>query len=129
METEDSFLRKLSLKTTSYLFNPGKSIALDIKDNCGTQISCLYSSPGDYIVYAGDMGREMYCVRRGLVDVIGDDGVKLATLGPGGFFGEVGLIFGESRLASVQAKTYCQILMLTKDDLDDVLQYFPVVAR
>jgi len=45
--------------------------------------------PGDFIVYAGDMGREMYCVRRGMVDVISDDGVKLATLGPGGFFGEV----------------------------------------
>lgn len=40
-------------------------------------------------MYAGDMGREMYCVRRGMVDVISDDGVKLATLGPGGFFGEV----------------------------------------
>jgi hypothetical protein len=35
------------------------------------------------------MGREMYCVRRGLVDVMGDDGVNVATLGPGGFFGEV----------------------------------------
>ena len=36
------------------------------------------------------MGREMYCVRRGLVEVIGDDDITVvATLGPGGYFGEV----------------------------------------
>lgn len=45
---------------------------------------------GDFIVYAGDMGREMYCVRRGLVEVIGDDDCTVvATLGPGAYFGEV----------------------------------------
>ena len=41
-------------------------------------------------MYAGDMGREMYCVRRGLVEVIGDDGLTVvSTLGPGAYFGEV----------------------------------------
>ena len=50
----------------------------------------LIPIPGDYIVYAGDMGREMYCVRRGLVEVIGDDDVTVvSTLGPGAYFGEV----------------------------------------
>jgi len=107
METDAGFLRQLSLKTTSYLF-----------------------SPGDYIVYAGDMGREMYCVRRGLVEVIGDDDITVvATLGPGAYFGEIGLIFGENRLATVKAKTYCEIRMLTKPALDEVLANFPVVAR
>ncbi|RMX52129.1 hypothetical protein pdam_00015157 [Pocillopora damicornis] len=112
METDAIFLRELSLKVTSYLF-----------------------SPGDYIVYAGDMGREMYCVRRGLVEVIADDdkgtgeATVVATLGPGAYFGEIGLIFGENRLATVKAKTFCEILMLTKPDLDEVLVRFPIVAR
>ena len=36
------------------------------------------------------MGREMYCVRRGLVEVVGDDEVTVvATHGPGAYFGEV----------------------------------------
>ena len=42
------FLRCLALQTSSYLF-----------------------APGDYILYYGDMGREMYCVRRGYVEVGG----------------------------------------------------------
>lgn len=44
-------------------------------------------------MYAGDMGREMYCVRRGLVEVIGDDDCTVvATLGPGAYFGEVFIV-------------------------------------
>ena len=32
----------------------------------------------------------MYCLRRGLVEVIGDDEITVvATLGPGAYFGEV----------------------------------------
>ena len=53
----------------------------------------IYIILGDYIYYAGDMGREMYCVRRGQVEVIGDDGITVvATLGPGSHFGEVKMV-------------------------------------
>ncbi|XP_068704187.1 uncharacterized protein [Montipora foliosa] len=107
MEADANFIRELSLKTIPYIF-----------------------SPGDCITYAGDMGREMYCVRRGLVDVIGDDNFTvISTLGPGSYFGEVGLLFGKYRLATVKARTFCDILMLTKPDLDAVLINFPLVAR
>jgi len=41
----------------------------------------------------------------------------------------MGLIFGENRLATVKARTYCEILMLTKPALDEVLANFPTVAR
>ena len=41
-------------------------------------------------MHAGDVCREMYCVRRGLVEVIGDDDCTVVdTLGPGEYFGEV----------------------------------------
>ncbi|XP_044173366.1 LOW QUALITY PROTEIN: uncharacterized protein LOC114949688 [Acropora millepora] len=107
METDENFIRQLSLKAISYIF-----------------------SPGDCIIYAGDMGREMYCVRRGLVEIIGDDDVTVVgTLGPGAHFGEIGLVFGDNRLSTVKAKTFCEIIMLTKPDLDDVLADFPIVAR
>ena len=86
--------------------------------------------PGDYIVYTGDMGLEMYCIRRGFVEVVADDGSSvIACLGPGAYFGEVGIMYGEKRIAAVRAKTYADIIMLRKEDLDQVLESFPLVQR
>ena len=57
-----------------------------------------YVTLGDCIIYAGDMGREMYCIRRGLVDVVGDDNITVVgTLGPGAYFGEVCVVMTLSR--------------------------------
>lgn len=107
MNTDISFIKQLSAKLITYVF-----------------------IPGDMIVYSGDVGREMYIMRRGLVEVLSkDQSYVVATLGPGGYFGEVGLIFGESRTADVRAKTYCEVAMLRKNDLDQVLVNFPLIER
>jgi cyclic nucleotide gated channel alpha 3 len=51
-------------------------------------------SPGDYICRKGDVGREMYIVKRGKVSVVGDDGKTVfVTLGSGCVFGEVRFYF------------------------------------
>ena len=49
---------------------------------------------GDRIVYKGDVGREMYIIRRGLVEVLSKNQLySISTLGPGGYFGEVGNLY------------------------------------
>uniref|UniRef100_A0A7M5XLN7 Cyclic nucleotide-binding domain-containing protein n=1 Tax=Clytia hemisphaerica TaxID=252671 RepID=A0A7M5XLN7_9CNID len=106
MNTDDSFMRQLTAKLITYVF-----------------------MPGDTIVYSGDVGREMYIMRRGLVEVLSKEQNVMATLGPGGYFGEVGLIFGEPRTADVRAKTFCELAMLRKSDLDEVLVNFPLIEK
>ena len=47
-------------------------------------------SPGDYICRKGDVGKEMYIVKRGKLSVCSDDGKTIfVTLGAGSVFGEV----------------------------------------
>ena len=44
--TDNRFLRQLSVSTVTHLFDPG-----------------------EFILHRGDMSREMYCVRKGYVEV------------------------------------------------------------
>ena len=49
-------------------------------------------SPGDYVCRKGDVGKEMYIIKRGKLDVVADDGREIyVTLGDGAVFGEVRL--------------------------------------
>eukprot|EP01112_Ceratiomyxa_fruticulosa_P002825 TRINITY_DN1306_c0_g2_i2.p1 TRINITY_DN1306_c0_g2~~TRINITY_DN1306_c0_g2_i2.p1 ORF type:complete len:753 (-),score=156.48 TRINITY_DN1306_c0_g2_i2:133-2391(-) len=81
--------------------------------------------PNDVIIRAGDLGREMFFIVRGTVRIITPAGDTVASLHDGGFFGEIALVLGVKRSASVQAVTYCDLFELTKDDLDFTLLAYP----
>jgi len=84
--------------------------------------------PGEYIVLEGEVGAEMYVVVRGIVNVLigkGQDREIVATLKDGDVFGEHALITREKRNASVRSKTYCDLLVLSKIDFDEVMLQYP----
>ncbi len=84
--------------------------------------------PGDYIIRAGEIGREMYLVRSGQLEVI-SHGAVVATLSDGSYVGEVAIIFEQKRTASVRAVTFCDIMVLSKEDFDSVVSQYPEVQR
>jgi CRP/FNR family transcriptional regulator, cyclic AMP receptor protein len=63
---------------------------------------------GDVIFAKGDKGDTMYVVRNGEV-AIERDGHVMETLSGGGIFGEMALIDGSPRSATVRAKTDCEV--------------------
>jgi CRP/FNR family cyclic AMP-dependent transcriptional regulator len=68
---------------------------------------------GDVIFAAGDKGDAMYVVRSGEV-VIEHQGRVRETLGGGGIFGEMALIDGSPRSATVRAKTGCEVVPINE---------------
>lgn len=89
-------------------------------------------SPGDYICRKGDVGKEMYIVKRGKLSVCSDDGkVVFVTLGAGSVFGEVSILniagnkTGNRRTANVRSVGYSDLFCLSKSDLWDALQEYP----
>lgn len=93
-----------------------------------TKLRLQVYSPGDYVCRKGDIGKEMFIIKRGFLDVVSDDGSKVfVTLKPGAFFGEISILnipgnkIGNRRTANVRSVGYSDLLRLSKKDLWDVL--------
>eukprot|EP00736_Rhodelphis_marinus_P009283 Rmarinus@m.5457 len=89
----------------------------------------LILSPDDVLFTKGEVGTEMFVLRRGEVQVYDGDGHPVATLGPGNFFGEISLLCNAKRSASVQAITFCDLLVLHKADFSMVLENHPEMSQ
>ena len=77
--------------------------------------SNLYDA-SDVIVRQGEAGSSMFVMVRGEVVVtLAPDGQEVARIGPGGFFGEMSLLTGAPRNATVRTTIASQMLEITAD--------------
>ena len=75
----------------------------------------------------GEPGQEFFVVEQGEATVtVG--GAEVATLRAGDFFGELALLDGEARTATVTAATDMQLLVLTASEFQGALQAEPMIA-
>lgn len=89
---------------------------------------------GSVIISEGDPGDSMYVISSGEVKVYtrgtGKSGnVYLAKLGEGDFFGEVSVLTGKPRTATITASRPTELLRLDKDKLDNALAKHPGVRK
>ncbi|MDP8974037.1 MAG: cyclic nucleotide-binding domain-containing protein [Actinomycetota bacterium] len=89
--------------------------------------------PGDVIVRQGDPAGHFYVVVRGEVGVAckteDREEVNVAMLGPGQFFGEVGLLNSAPRTATVRAKTPVEVLSLDRESFRQVIEQSEATAE
>ena len=76
--------------------------------------------PGATIVQAGASGHGLYIIKEGNVSVV-RDGQKVASFGPGQFFGEVSVLDGGPRTADVKADTETVCLTLISWEIKPLL--------
>lgn len=84
---------------------------------------------GETVFKAGDPGDALYIIASGAVEVINHDDNKIADLGAGQAFGEMALLSGGNRTATIRAKSDCQLLLIKKADFDKILVDDPVLAE
>jgi CRP-like cAMP-binding protein len=80
---------------------------------------------GEVVVRAGDTSTELYVVASGECVVRTDTGREVARLGAGDFFGEMALLTGEPRSATVAAVTPCTLHVLDAQTFRTVIARYP----
>ncbi|XP_060608225.1 cyclic nucleotide-gated channel rod photoreceptor subunit alpha-like [Ruditapes philippinarum] len=91
-------------------------------------------SPGDFICRTGEVGKEMFIVNHGKVEILvpnqqNGHRTVVAPLSPGNYFGEISLLKlddGQNRrTADVKAVGYSELLRLSRKDLMSALVEYP----
>jgi CRP/FNR family transcriptional regulator, cyclic AMP receptor protein len=75
----------------------------------------------------GEFAHEFFVIEDGAADVV-QDGGRIAALGAGDFFGEIGLLETDRRTASVVATTPMRLIVMFKREFKEMEREMPAVA-
>jgi CRP/FNR family cyclic AMP-dependent transcriptional regulator len=81
---------------------------------------------GTFVVEKGDLSYKLLVILDGTAQVE-NDGAPIATLGPGDYFGETGIIRSAHRNADVKALTPLRLGVLVGWEVKDLMHRFPGV--
>jgi NTE family protein len=89
----------------------------------------LSVTAGTLLFRTGDDGDACYLVESGLLRVMtAPNGEVLATVGPGAFVGELAVLLGEPRSATVLVEEDAHLLALSRSDLDALMADHPALS-
>ncbi|CAC5375292.1 CNGB1 [Mytilus coruscus] len=142
METALRYVKNLNLPKEMrekvrvwFLYNWQQQKVLDCDKsllyNLVLKLKPMLYLPGEYVCRKGEVGKEMYIVSQGIVEVVGglDNSIVFATLKNGSVFGEISLLSvgteGNRRTADVRVKGFTNLFMLSKADFESAMSEFP----
>ncbi len=79
------------------------------------------------ILQKGEPPSYLFIIISGRVEVIDEDGVRLAEMGRGDVFGEMSLLSGDNVTTTIMAMEPCQIATLSQKNFRHVLNRFPAL--
>ncbi len=86
---------------------------------------------GEIIIRQGTEGDCLYIIQQGKVEVISENGgkeVKLTELGPGEFFGEMGLFEKDVRSCTIRSVGQSRVMTIDKQNFYQTIQKDPSLA-
>ena len=94
----------------------------------------LTFEPGDIVLTEGDRGDSLFVITTGTVKTFVRDTTQggqllMRRLKEGDFFGEISVLSGKARSATVTAATHCELLELERATLDQITSSYPHVRQ
>jgi cAMP-dependent protein kinase regulator len=119
-----------SLLATSSLF---RSFPPQERKQILSKFSMEVVPAGATVLEEGAPGDSLYIIKEGQVEVFTVDvqgaPLTLAQLKEGDFFGEISLLTGRPRTASIKVLQAAELLRLTKNDFDQIIENHPEVKQ
>jgi predicted acylesterase/phospholipase RssA/CRP-like cAMP-binding protein len=100
----------------------------ELREEVAERAEVVQVPGGTHLFRAGDHADALYVVLSGRCEVIGAGDEHLLTVGRGAVIGELGLVTGEPRAASVRARRDSELLRLTHDHFEQLLREEPAFA-
>jgi CRP/FNR family cyclic AMP-dependent transcriptional regulator len=99
-----------------------------------TQGQLLEFGPGDVVFQQGDQGERLFVVKSGVIEVVtapsdGSEAVVVAYLGTGEVIGELALLTGSPRSATVRSPEHAEVFAVDKTVFFDLMDVLPAFAR
>lgn len=104
------------------------AVAVDIRTRLQSVVEKRFLK-GEIVFRQGDPSDRLYAIGRGEAEVVREDPVRgetvLARLGPGEFFGEMGILGDAPRMATVRAATDLTVLSVHRIHFGQLYAYLP----
>ncbi|AUX21839.1 uncharacterized protein SOCEGT47_023340 [Sorangium cellulosum] len=128
-EAEARQRRLQSLRVVDFL----AALPPPLLERLATLTKTCHYMVGEVVIRQGAVGHELFIVQSGEVSVVvgreGGSTAEVARLGPGKFFGEMSLMTGEPRSATIQAVSDCELVKVDKEAFHEILAAAPDVAE
>jgi len=103
-----------------------KNCSSVLRDELLASLESRTFTPGSSIANEGEMGRSIYFIVEGDVEIISTETQKSwGTLGEGDYFGFMSMVLGERRTATTRAIGFCDLLILEKENFNRIKAEFP----
>ena len=101
----------------------------ELREQLAEHSQALRLAAGEWLFREGDPGDAMYLVRAGRLEVVsGSSGVVVRELGRGDALGELALLTGSPRSASVRAARASDLLVIDRQHFEELLQSSPALS-
>jgi CRP-like cAMP-binding protein len=122
---------RLSILSRVFLFQTLDSETLN---HLASLMTLKHFHEADVLIQQNEEGDSMYILVEGLLYVYVDQDsngklTKVGQITPGKFFGEMSLLTGETRAATIKASTNAVVYEITRDHVNSILMSHPQIAE